>query len=542
MVSKRKLLLIIFLLTIFMPIPAMLLTPRQTISLAEKRVLAKIPNMSLNFRSAETLPSGIEAYIQDHFGFRTSLISFHNYIKVKILNKSPNEKVVLGKSGWLFLTEDGLIEDYRGLSHPAPFQIDAFKTHLENKYEWLKHRSVQYLYIISPNKQTVYPEFMPANINRVNKRTRCDVLLEHLMKNFDFPVLDLRPFFLNKKHNTDNLYYLTDAHWNEKGAFLAYIRIMEQVKSYFPDIPVLDMNSIQEKFIRSKGLDSASMLYLSEYYEELIPSLQPLSPHARESGSLKRIGLFEMIPQRRIETINPNGKYTAVVFRDSFCTNLIPYLSESFRKVIYIWSPFKEDMMLNVLEALTPDIVIEQVTERLIGNYYKKYTSYNILGNDMLDNELPLKAVKYFQEALRILPDSPMSYYNLGYAFLKAEKWNWAVNYFNRTLKLNPMHEKAKHFLTIALKKLFLISSDNNNYLKTIAILNRLIDLERKNTEHYYNLACIYSRMNMPAESIKWLNVAIRKGYDNWELIKTDQDLDNIRTADEFKNIMRQEM
>ena len=58
----------------------------------------------------------------------------------------------------------------------------------------------------------------------------------------------------------------------------------------------------------------------------------------------------------------------AVMFRDSFTTKLVPLLSEHFARIVYIREhAMKADMILKE----KPDLVIEQILERLIGNPIK---------------------------------------------------------------------------------------------------------------------------------------------------------------------------
>ena len=54
----------------------------------------------------------------------------------------------------------------------------------------------------------------------------------------------------------------------------------------------------------------------------------------------------------------------------------------------------------------------------------------------------------------------------------------------------------------------------------------------------YYNLACLYSLMNKPDEANNYLKLAIDNGYSKKYAI-ADEDLDNIRATDEYKNIMK---
>lgn len=51
------------------------------------------------------------------------------------------------------------------------------------------------------------------------------------------------------------------------------------------------------------------------------------------------------------------------------------------------------------------------------------------------------------------------------------------------------------------------------------------------NPATYYNIACFYALQNNVEESIIWLKKAIKNGYKNWKLIKTDKDLANIRSS-----------
>jgi hypothetical protein len=53
----------------------------------------------------------------------------------------------------------------------------------------------------------------------------------------------------------------------------------------------------------------------------------------------------------------------AVVFRDSFANALIPFLSESFDRVLYVWQP---DVHARVVEIEQPDVVIHEIAERFL--------------------------------------------------------------------------------------------------------------------------------------------------------------------------------
>jgi hypothetical protein len=53
----------------------------------------------------------------------------------------------------------------------------------------------------------------------------------------------------------------------------------------------------------------------------------------------------------------------ALVFRDSFSWQLIPFLSESFRSVVYVWT---FDFLPELIEREQPDVVILECVERYL--------------------------------------------------------------------------------------------------------------------------------------------------------------------------------
>ena len=60
------------------------------------------------------------------------------------------------------------------------------------------------------------------------------------------------------------------------------------------------------------------------------------------------------------------------------------------------------------------------------------------------------------------------------------------------------------------------------------------------NPSVYYNIACIYANQNKPEESVVWLKKAVEKGFNDWEHIKTDSDLDNIRSSSYYKEFIKE--
>jgi lipopolysaccharide biosynthesis regulator YciM len=59
------------------------------------------------------------------------------------------------------------------------------------------------------------------------------------------------------------------------------------------------------------------------------------------------------------------------------------------------------------------------------------------------------------------------------------------------------------------------------------------------NPSLYYNIACFHSLGGRTAEGLFWLRKAIEHGYDKWDLLRSDPDLENLRQRPEFSEILR---
>ena len=67
----------------------------------------------------------------------------------------------------------------------------------------------------------------------------------------------------------------------------------------------------------------------------------------------------------------PRAEIEMVMFRDSFASAMVPYLSEHFRRSTYIWKwNYDADLFKAVIEKEQPQIVIDECVERLL--YYLK--------------------------------------------------------------------------------------------------------------------------------------------------------------------------
>jgi tetratricopeptide (TPR) repeat protein len=139
--------------------------------------------------------------------------------------------------------------------------------------------------------------------------------------------------------------------------------------------------------------------------------------------------------------------------------------------------------------------------------------------------------ISRLQELLQDIPDNVELNFQLGNLFFRKGDRHQAIQQYKKALRLN------KKFVP-ALNNLALVTAANQEYYKALTIFLDVLNYRPDDAETHYNIACMYALLKQVDESIAWLKKAIDKGYTNWESIKKDADLDNIRNAKAYKELI----
>jgi len=107
------------------------------------------------------------------------------------------------------------------------------------------------------------------------------------------------------------------------------------------------------------------------------------------------------------------------------------------------------------------------------------------------------EALRDFSRAIELSPGDDTYYLNRGTIFLKGKEYDRALADYREAIRLNP-----------------------------------------KNNSASYNIACIHSLGGRTGEACHWLAESIARGKVDWDYIKNDTDLDAIRNAACYREIM----
>jgi alginate O-acetyltransferase complex protein AlgJ len=364
--ARHLVLIAAFLTILYLPVVGMIIRPYKPPLHAgwQESENQPFPTLTWQVSSILSFPKGLGQYFQYHFGFRRDFIRWHTKLAGEALGKSSSQRVVEGKDGWLFLGESGTIEDYRGLLPFTTRQLRQWQAALENRRDGLAGQGIHYIFVICPDKHTVYPEYMPDRINRVHTQTRLDQLVRHMKGHSDLEILDLRPALATMK-GTRLCYQPQETHWNGIGAFAGYQQIAQRLRVWYPDLRIIDMNdcevfkeeNTQTDLLRLQGKDNCTT------FAEGVRPIDGFMSQLRQDPNDRGGRAYKLM--RSTNNRARIGKL--LMFHDSFAPSLMPFLAEHFREGLYIWS--KDDGLLpqEVLD-FKPDVVIEQVVERRLCN------------------------------------------------------------------------------------------------------------------------------------------------------------------------------
>jgi len=195
------------------------------------------------------------------------------------------------------------------------------------------------------------------------------------------------------------------------------------------------------------------------------------------------------------------------------------------------------------------------------------YRAYNNRGCMYFDKGLIDRSLEDLNKAISINPNYDNAYYNRGFAYMAKAQYDKAIEDYSKAISLNPRYDKAYNDRGVAYL-------GKNNIDRAIADFSKAIEIDPKKHEPYrnrgaahmaagrfddakadlgkaaelgpsdnrvyYNMACLYSLLKNAKESCSWLQKAVEKGYNNWQHMKQDSDLDNMRQSECYRKIVEE--
>lgn len=358
-------LIVVFLVFLWLPTADTFLHLDRAAAPNENRAPARFPESPRDIKGTRKFLAGLESYFSDHFGFRKRLVRWEQHWKWQIFRDSKVAQAITGRDGWLYFSGSLMIDDVMGNKPFTEPELDQWRQLLTRRRDWLAQRGIRYLFVIPPDKHTIYPEHLPGWLaDAARPPQRLEQFVSHMKTRSDVPILDLRETLLAEKKNM-RVYLKTDTHWNERGAFAASRAIIGRLASMGMPVTAPAATAFQGNRVDLPAGDLAMMLgregSLGEKGEVILEARPPwpvIQPARLDDPGKMWIPGTE--PQF---TENPAATGRVVIFRDSFANALMKFLGCSFNRVVYLW---QQNWDKGMIEREKPDLVIDEMLERFL--------------------------------------------------------------------------------------------------------------------------------------------------------------------------------
>jgi len=189
--------------------------------------------------------------------------------------------------------------------------------------------------IIVPEKEQVY--MLPKTKRLIN-----DHIKEYINKkkysqlNIIYPVEELK-----KASDNQYMYFKTEHHWTDDGAFIGYLTIMDEIKKAYPFVKILDYKDFDYKYNKEVQADWEENVFTYGQTCDNLALPQPLCQKSlnvnyryfthKDAGSLKKEIVDEQFIKHKNYVYDKGVNLRVVLLGTSMSENLSKFLPYSFK-------------------------------------------------------------------------------------------------------------------------------------------------------------------------------------------------------------------
>lgn len=299
--------------------------PKSDYSANENRTLAKSPSLSVSHIFSGKFDDDFESWFSDHFVNRDSWIELKSALKVATGSIDNNQ---------VYYAEDGhLIKQFQTYDHKT------LQQNIDTINEFCESQNLKGNILLVPTASTAESQLLPWGSYDLDQLSMISSIKEQFS---DQNFIDVADSLCGQ----DNLYYKTDHHWNEQGAYIGFQAIMNQV--LHKDTPSFQYEKVSDSFYGTMYSKSGAFWTSPDSIYRITPENQDLEvtvtyDDGTVSDSLyseKRLSEKDQYTyyvdgnhaEVKIST-NANTGRKAVIVKDSYAHILIPYLATQYDEI-----------------------------------------------------------------------------------------------------------------------------------------------------------------------------------------------------------------
>jgi alginate O-acetyltransferase complex protein AlgJ len=326
-------------------------------------LIVPLGNLNLN-------PQALES---SFFG-RLRLIRAITDLRVAI-GDSIFSNAIIGKEGWLFQTSESVIQDYQNDIPMTEKQLAQLQQNLDEIAAIYEKQGTSLVVVIAPNKSSIYPDFMPAELQLMRPQSRFDQVVQYLTAHGKTQLLDLRQELIADRKE-QQVYFKTDTHWTEYGAYIAYRAILNALQPAHPELVPRALSDFKPVSMGMVSMDLAGLIGSVRMKEEkivLTPKLETQTTRHNIQTDDGRWITMSWSPNENLPK--------AVIYYDSFLYPIIPWFIDHFSKATFIphyantstWN-------LSWVDQEKADVVIVEFAEKYIHDIATLFNPEKMVG------------------------------------------------------------------------------------------------------------------------------------------------------------------
>ena len=263
---------------------------------------------------------------------------------------------IISEGNWLVYADYASLQDYQNTWTFNEYQTNQIKAKLSQIDQYLSSQGIKVYIVIPPNKNTIYPEYVPDEIPVIGEVSRYDQMIEILSEYGNITFIDSREILLEARTHKQ-VYYATDTHWNRYGAYFTYEAIINEINKTYPEI-------------KPSSLEDFEVINLKEFVGDVANNLINIDIQEQNfmlvNTQVTQYDYYEITDQYKKYIIPDSIAPKILLFHDSFATLLLPFLKDNFSQTVAIHN---SEHNFSYIDFEKPDIIIFEWTERIFFNF-----------------------------------------------------------------------------------------------------------------------------------------------------------------------------
>ena len=323
-----------------------LITPDRAYSEMENTTLSQRPALTqLSAKGLNSYFTAYTKYVKDQVFGRDEWISLQSVVETTLLQKEQNGGILLGKEHMMFPRTFGLLDSENRTLPKNTAAVEALCQRHPGKVDVL----------LAPAASVIYPENVPANAPLLDEDAYLDQL-SAAVQAAGGRFVDVRQTLA--EHKDEYIYYRTDHHWTQLGAYYAYTAFCEAAG--FDAVPLEQFQTgrydtfLGSMYTFTKGYPQSDVL--KQHPDYLDYYLPIADTHARyyADGSLENGTPVSVVYTQLDESVS--NKYlcfiggdtpvcivesdvqgpTCIVLKESYGNAFVPFLTSHYGRIIVI--------------------------------------------------------------------------------------------------------------------------------------------------------------------------------------------------------------